>query len=219
MDAIWDGVTRTNTLNGRVAPIRQALADAARGCDWFRVLDLISAHRDYVNCTRLDGTSLSTPLHQAAHGGAPVEVARRLIELGAWRTLRNAEGDRPVDVAARRRHGHLLDVLTPEYKHHVPLDILAEIQRHFHALIRERAERDVEAHALRLPELEPLLELERPFMWFPVPGMCGGFSFGLEETGHEAKLIASSWCRIVGGSGQCHEITVEGCTLIDEGFV
>jgi hypothetical protein len=44
---------------------------------------------------------------------------------------------------------------------HVPLGILLKIQSHFHAVIRERAERLIEAHALRLPELEPLLEMER----------------------------------------------------------
>ena len=36
-------------------------------------------------------------------------------------------------------------------------------------------ESEIEEHGLRLPELEPLLELGRPKMWFAVPGMYGGF--------------------------------------------
>ena len=36
-------------------------------------------------------------------------------------------------------------------------------------------------HGLRLPELEPLLELGRPKMWFAVPGMYGGFCYRLEH--------------------------------------
>ena len=77
----------------------------------------------------------------------------------------------------------------------------------------------VQEHALRLPELEPLLELSRPQMWFEVPGMYGGFSYHLESAGVEARLISESWCRVVDGSGQRHEITSEGSELIEEGFV
>jgi len=33
------------------------------------------------------------------------------------------------------------------------------------------------------------------------------------------KQIIDSWCRIVGGSGQSHEITTDGCILVEEGFV
>ncbi len=56
-------------------------------------------------------------------------------------------------------------------------------------------------------------------MWFPVPGMYGGFSYCLELTGADAKLVAESWCRVVGGSGQRHEITTYGSRLVEEGFV
>jgi len=72
---------------------------------------------------------------------------------------------------------------------------------------------------LRLPELEVLLELDRPQMWFPVPGMYGGFSYWLESTGADAKLVSESWSRVVGGSGQRHEITSAGSRLVEEGFV
>ena len=104
-------------------------------------------------------------------------------------------------------------------KHLVPIDVLLKIQVLFHEVIRGRIDRELPNHGLRLPELEPLLELDRPHMWFPVPGMYGGFSYRLESSGVEAKLVAESWCRVVGGSGQRHEITSKGSRLVEEGFV
>jgi hypothetical protein len=219
MDIVWDGITRAEVLHKEAANVRHALADAAKAYNWPRVFELVSEHREFVNSCRPGGKSLFAPLHQAAHAGAPVEVVHRLIEMGAWRTLQNARGERPVDVAERRGHRHLLGVLTPEYKHHVPAGVLLKVQQHFHAVIRGRIDRQLPDHGLRLPELEPLLELDRPHMWFPVPGMCGGFSYWLESAGVEAKLVSESWCRVVGGSGQRHEITSEGGRLVEEGFV
>ena len=110
-------------------------------------------------------------------------------------------------------------MLEPVYRHRVPIGVLVKIQSNFHTVIRGRADELVKEHALRLPELEPLLELEQPKMWFSVPGMYGGFRYGFESFGVDGKLIAESWSRIVGGSGQRHEITSEGTRLLDEGFV
>lgn len=219
MDIVWDGITQADTLSEAAVQHRNVLADAAKSYNWPVVFNVLSEHPELVNTTRPGGSSLYAPLHQAAHGGAPVEVVQRLIGLLAWRTLQNACGERPVDVAERQGHRHLIGVLTPEYKHHVPTGVLLKIQAHFHAVIRERIDRQLPNHGLRLPELEPLLELERPHMWFPVPGMYGGFSYRLETTGVEAKLISESWCRIVDGSGQRHEITSQGGRLVAEGFV
>ena len=128
-----------------------------------------------------------------------MEVAQQLIGVWAWRTLQNARGERPVDVAERRGHRHLLGVLAPALKHLVPVGVLLKIQYHFHAVIRGRIDRQLPDHGLRLPDLEPLLELDRPHMWFPVPGMYGGFSYRLESAGVDAKLVSESWCRVVGG--------------------
>jgi hypothetical protein len=219
MDIVWDGITRADTLHEGAAQVRHALADAAKSYNWSRVFELLSEHSELVNTTRPGGSSLYAPLHQAAHGGAPVEVARRLIGMLAFRTLQNARGERPVDVAERQGHRHLLAVLAPDHKHHVPVGVLLKIQSHFHAVIRERIDRPLPDNGLRLPELEPLLELERPHMWFPVPGMYGGFSYRLETTGVEARLVTESWCRVVSGSGQRHEITSLGSRLVEAGFV
>jgi hypothetical protein len=216
---VWDGITRSETLSEDAAQERQALADAAKSDNWPCVFEILSGHQELVNTTRPGGSSFDALLHHAAHGGASVEVIERLVGLGGWRTLQNARGERPVDLAERQGHRHLLGALSPEYKHHVPLGILLKIQSHFHALIRSREEQLVREHALRLPELESLLELDRPEIWFAVPGMFGGFGYRLEVAGVEAKLVSESWCRVAGGSGQRHEITSAGSLLVEEGFV
>ena len=219
MDLVWDGITRVETLDNDAARVRHVLADAAKSYNWPRVFELISEHIELVNTTGPGGPSLYTPLHQAAHGGAAVEVIARLVEMFAWRTLQNVRGERPVDVAERCGHIHLPGVLTPDYRHRDPNGVLLKMQAHFHAVICSRAEQFVQEHALRLPELEPLLELERPQLWFPVPGMYGGFRYRLAAGGVEARLVSESWCRVVGGSGQRHEITSAGSQLVDERFV
>jgi len=216
MDIVWDGITRTETLSEDAARIRHALADAAKLCHWPRILELICRNRELINTSRPDGSSLNAPLHQAAAGGAPVEVVQELIGMLAWRTLQNARGERPVDVAERLGHRHLLGLLTPEYKRHVPMGVLLKMQAHFHAVIRDRAEALVLEHGLRLPELEPLLELDEPHIWFEVPGMRGGFSYRLQAAGVEALLVCEGWSRVVGGSGERHEITSDGTRQVEE---
>ena len=219
MDLTWDGRIRLQALPEQEVQVRQALATAAKAYDWLRVIKVLSNHPHLVNTTRPDGSSLYAPLHQAAHGGAPTTIIARLVEMGAWRTLQNSRGERPVDVAEQRGHTHLLSILAPQMKRHVPWGILLQLQRHTHTLIHERAPEYVKQYDLRLPELEPLLEFDRLPYWFEVSGMYGGFSLNLDTDGAKAKLTAESWCRVVEGSGQRHEVTSAGYKLVAEGFV
>ncbi len=141
-------------------------------------------------------------------------MVEQLLAHGAWRGLRDAAGEWPVDVGSRRGHAHLLPLLEPVRQHDVPPDALARI-----AVIRGRVAGLVCEHALRLPELEPLLELPRLTLWFAVPGMYGGFNFGLERLGGDWVLVMSSWCRVASESGQRHLVSPHGSLLLDEGFV
>lgn len=218
-DVVWDGIRRGTTLNAKERAFRAKLADAAKQGQWENLLALLRDAPECVNCTRPDGRSLYAPLHQAAFAGASETVVHRLVETGAWKTLQNVRGERPVDVAVRQGHRQLVGTLTPTLRYEVPTGVLLRIQEHFNAVIRSRAEHLVREHELRLPELQPLLELALPKMWFPVPGMYGGFSYWLEESGVNAKIVAESWCRVSEGSGQRHEITSKGSTLVGEGFV
>lgn len=129
--------------------------------------------------------------------------------------LRNARGERPFDVARRRGHSHLLTVLDPVVVHDVSLNALNEIEPHFHALIRHRANPMIEKHELRLPDLEILRELPSPAMWLPIPEMYGGFRFTLEQFHDCDVLVATSWSSARKGSGQEHLISRFGWLLID----
>lgn len=104
----------------------------------------------------------------------------------------------------------------------IPSVTLGAIQDHFHELIRKRAEEFRAQRQVTLPLLAPALweEREKPLRgWFPVSGMYGGFSYRGEGSGADATLIVESWSRVVGGSGQRHEISAAGVTLLAKGFV
>ncbi len=101
----------------------------------------------------------------------------------------------------------------------IPPDTLQAIQKNFHKVILGRAEELVVEHQVPLPKLDSLLHSEASKGWFPIPGMAGGFSYWLELDGVNSKLITESWCRVVGGSGQRHEITSTGSRLLEAGFV
>ncbi len=218
IELMWD------SLIGSIGPLyesaktRDAVADAAKGGYWGELLSLLQDNPDLVNSTRRGGDSLFTPLHQAAYMNAPLSVINGLIAFGALRTSENARGERPVDVAERRGHLHLMEPLTPVLKHKVPPGVLRKIQQHFHAVIRHRMEEFRCDAQITLPVLEPLLELPNPKMWCPVPGMYGSFVYWLSTTGVEAILTTTSECRVCGGSEQKHEITPLGSRLVAEGY-
>ena len=101
----------------------------------------------------------------------------------------------------------------------IPSDTLSVIQHHFHDVIRDRAAKLIDENKVALPELSLLLMAKEPKAWFPIPGIYGGFSYWFEGDGEKTKLVTESWSRVVWGSGQRHEITAEGSSLVDEGFV
>ncbi|MDB9314947.1 hypothetical protein PN462_17670 [Spirulina sp. CS-785/01] len=89
MTAEWDGITKSEALRDDEVVIRHALADAAKQYNWKKILEILSERPDLINVTRPDGRSLYTPLHQSAHGNAPGEVVQKMLDMGAWRTIRN----------------------------------------------------------------------------------------------------------------------------------
>jgi hypothetical protein len=93
---------------------------------------------------------------------------------------------------------------------------IAAIERHFHALIRERCAKLLERTELVLPSLAGLTASADEPAWFPVPGMYGGFAYHFASGREQPVLIVDSWSRVVAGSEQRHEITVEGYRLVDQ---
>lgn len=96
---------------------------------------------------------------------------------------------------------------------------LRAMQDHFRRLVADRAAE----FGVGAPELVPKIDAPYPnaatALWFPVAGMHGGFSYWLEQRRVEPTLIVESWSRVLGGSGQRHEITQGGIALLEEGFV
>lgn len=219
LDIYWNGIVTQGIYQPDVERVKFRLADAARAGRWSDVINAVRENPEFVNTCRPGGKSWYAPLHQAASLGANPEVVMQLVQLGAWRTLENARGERPIDVALRKKVAHLTMALEPVYRRKVPSGVLKKIEQHFHTVIHGRIDVLECAKALRLPELAPLLEFEKRKFWFAVPGMYGGFSYWLEADGADALLVTESWSRVADGSGQRHDISSAGSRLTAEGFV
>lgn len=217
-ELFWDGIAQAaeSFLSPDLIQARHALADAAKRYDWRAVVELLDESPQLVNTTRPGGASLFAPLHQAAYGNAPTEVIKDLVARGAWRTLENARGERPVDVAVRRGHTEAATELEPRLVRVVPHGVLMKVQQHFHVVIRSEVAKLVDRHTLRLPELQPLLEADRDKrFFFQVPGMYGGFFYRLAEEGVAAKLVVIASSRM--GGSRTYEVAPEGSVSVSEG--
>jgi len=208
----WWGILDRNDVSDSWVSRLDSLADAARGGDWVVVLRL--AADVGVNVWRPGGTSRFTPLHQAAWHGAPAPVVEALLELGAWRTLRTADDATARDIAERRGHDALVPLLTPSPVTRARPEILPMLDAHLQEVVDARLHGRLEVR-LRPISTCVLTEWADEPLWFPVPGMYGGFSVRLMRN----YLYVESWSRVVGGSGQAHVITRAGSTLVDQGFV
>lgn len=221
----WLGVLDPSLWTESFVADGHRLADAAKAGDWTTVLEMLRTDPHLgVNRWRPGSPKWFTVLHQAAWHGAPTSVVSALLEHGALRSLRDAKGRTPQDVAAERGHAETLgEMLAPPPS---PLDderIAILDQRLADVIdgrIREgQLDRGYSGgelrSALRYPPVGMMHEAPGWSVWFAVPGMYGGFHITLRQ----GYLESSSLCRVVGGSGQLHVITHEGVVLADEGFV
>jgi hypothetical protein len=233
---VWNGVLDPSLLFGDVVAAGHRLADAAKRGDWstvFAMLDDPSAPVD-INWWRPGGTAWFSVLHQAAWHGVPVDVAAELVQRGALRSLADSRGRTACQVrvqkdqeagtataigVVQRKTLALRSFLTPTPSPLAPERIRA-LDTHLAEVITGRIRgvlyevRDP-SRVLRYPPVAILHEMPGRHVWFPVPGMYGGFDIKLRQ----GYLDVKSWCRIAGGSGQAHLITHEGALLVDEGFV
>jgi hypothetical protein len=171
-------------------------------------------------------------LHQAAWHGVSADVAAELIRLGALRTLTDSHGRTPYKVRLDRDRdasttkAALLQnktlalrsllrptpsLLTPERTRALSKHLGECIDGRVRGLYPGRNPRTV----LRYPPVEILEELAGHRVFFPVPGMFGGFEIVLRHGYLEVK----SWNSTVAGSGQTHLITHEGVIRVDDGYL
>jgi hypothetical protein len=211
----WLGSLDRTVYNDSLGADSDRLADAARAGDWpavFRVLD--DSTWIGVNQWRVGGKSWFAPLHQAAWHGADLEVVDSLLARGAWRSLREASGKLPVDIARERGHAHLLDRLGLPETSPLEAERYTAWDEHLKRLVESRIAR-IEPVPLRYVSTEVVAREGLRPLWFAVPGMYGGFSIEV----FKGRLFVESWSRVAEGSGQAHVITTAGAVLVDEGFV
>jgi hypothetical protein len=233
---VWLGILDPDPVRDDVVAASHRLADAAKVGDWSTVFDLLDDPEGCVDINRWrpGGPAWFTVLHQAAWHGAPYDVAAEFIRRGALRSLRDSRGrtaydircrrdlaaNHPKGIAAQLRKSLALRerCLKPPPSPLAPAAIRA-LDRHLAEVIDSRIRgvvcdgRDPQ-QVLRYPPVEILHEVPGQRLWFPVPGMYGGFQITLMEDFLDVK----SWCWIVGVSGQEHLITTEGAILVAEDF-
>ena len=210
----WDGLC-VASLRPEHLDVAHAFADAAKAGAWSTVLELLTREQSLdANTARPGAEGRYTALHQVAWHGGGTEVAHALLKKGAWRTARTRDGETPFDVATRRDHLHLVDLLTPVIARRVEADVLVALTSQLEALIRTRTAH-LDLSQGRYPAVEPLTEEGPDTMSCPVPGMYGGFRIQLQRS----FLFVESWSRVVDGSGEAHVVTAEGATLVEQGFV
>lgn len=213
----WDGVTSETSLRYGWLEERKEWDDALERCNWPQVVEILDKKGANPNEWQISGSTLNaafnTALHRAADAGAPLEVVKAMVDLGGWRTIRNASGATPFDIAFRKRHIHLLDILKPVIHHDVSMQDLRAIQGHFHACLNKNS--FIQEHNLRLPQLVLLLEREDAEMYFPIPRMHGGIAYFLDQSGPELKLIFKYGSRVVDGPSPRNEVTTSGSVRIE----
>ncbi|MUL67545.1 hypothetical protein BOO86_23945 [Mycobacterium sp. CBMA 234] len=229
MPLTWNGVLNPALINDSAVAASHALADAAKAGDWTAVFRLLDRKADLleINWWRPGGTAWFTVLHQAAWHGASVDVADELIHRGALRTTVDSQGRTPYDVLISGSEGvskgavlllthrTLADRLAPPLTRLTPRTIGA-LDLYLDEVIDGRIRGKLyDGHdpreLLRYPSVAILHETPHQQLWFPVPGMYGGFFITLRGN----TLDVRSWCRVAEGSEQTHLVTEHGATLVD----
>jgi len=215
----WNGSRNSESLSGWYLEENNAISDAAKAGEWDKLLRMLSEKPDQINHPRIQGKARYTPLHQAARNGASVEVTEQLIRLGASRMVRNSRRETPLETARRAKSEHLMEVLQPAPMHQVSEVHIAKLEAQLRKVVLGRTDDLVEQNNIEFPPLCLLLERESPMIWFPIPGMYGGFRIELRRAGESPQLIVDSWSRVCGGSGERHLVMAHGYALIEAGFV
>lgn len=224
----WDGLVRAEMLGSDSTAYRRQLFDAAERYDWQGLFGLLARFPEMspsyqINLVRPDGGSWNTFLHHAVQGNASSEVVKELVARGHLRSIRNADGERPVDLATRLERNHLVPWLEPVVKHSVPEKKLAALETQFHELIRKDSAWRKYGDELRLPTLEVLLEREDLLMTFQIPWKWGGFVYrlhkvpfpnGMWATRDDWVLLVRGFERMGEGSERWYVITDFGSLLM-----
>jgi hypothetical protein len=203
----WHGYTRDRPP-GFLPWVRESW-DRAKAGDWPKALALLPDD-SLVNAPCPFDDDHGALLHLAAEQGK-LDVVDTLLLKGAWRSQQDARGNRPIEVARRHDRQQLYDRLKPQFVRDVPFAVLLEMQLHFHREIRRwPGGPNLQDFEMMLPQLQPMLEVERIEFRFSIAHWCGGFNYELVSEGDDARLDVFGASRTSGGSGARFEITRHG---------
>ncbi|KAI9717673.1 MAG: hypothetical protein M1812_004618 [Candelaria pacifica] len=184
--AIWFGQTALDQNSkdfNKYYSDRWQLAHAQQNAKWDMMFQILAKAKhlykqSWANTFRLaqQGGGVHIPsgytlLHHAAWHGASKEVVSKLLELGAWKSVRTIRGEdiTPLEMAQKYGHTHLFDILAPVIRHTIPLKVMLGLQENLHNKIWKSIDEQERGHfKLRLPDISVLTELEVPDMWFPI---------------------------------------------------
>lgn len=178
-----------------------------------------------------------TPLHQAAMRGADATVVQKLVKLGASRMLpfissiahalsNNVSGTMTtartdpimikdgivtaLEIAQANQFTALYPILSPVIRQGTPYEVLQALEKQLHNLIRdELGDAKTATEMIKLPQLQLLLELERPEMHMHVDfKKVRGQSVGAVTV---RGLICLTW--------QAYEYRLDGRQLYVRSFI
>ncbi|CCC12934.1 unnamed protein product [Sordaria macrospora k-hell] len=201
----WLGHTITDHHSPEYLQMRDKLSEAVYWGDWEVVFNKFEEGFQtfgelWGNAPRMKersqyhNLSMWTPLHQAVYHHAPVHVVERLLEYGAFKTLRTRSSEfsfpnlTPLELAHEMEVFHLYDILSPVVKRPLPPDTLQRIEYNFHRLIRSEVGLRVDAEKLYLPVLEALTELDGETVWFPIKFGYPGAGYLFQLLGRELQV-------------------------------
>lgn len=206
------------------------MADFAKSGDWPEVFMVLDDEKDWVlpYQWRPGGKGWFTVLHQAAWHGAPDHIVDKLIKRGALRSLPDAKGRLPIDVACERGHPRLIPKLKPQ-KPTVDPQLLWEMNAPLKDLIYGFGSylfdeyNPVGGHGnqarlseiLRCPPVEILPELLRQRVWLQLPGTDAGFRITLLQ----GFLEVIAWNAELRAFGPTHVVTPDQTLPVDGGFI
>lgn len=178
---------------------------------WEELLQYINDHgRNLVNGCKLplnetETASLFTSLHYAALLDAPVNVIEDLVEFGALKSLKTADGRTAYDIGVEKGiSADKLEWLSIPAEIKEKEDEIQRMEQGLHSVINGRVEQLIRKNGQALPQLSVLFE--RGSFYYPVPGMYGGFNVNK----HPEGIQADSWIRVCGGSEENHLIYRDG---------
>lgn len=201
----WIGHIITDHHSPEYLQLRNELSEAVYWGDWdvvFNKLEegLRTFGELWGNAPRMKdrsqyhNLSMWTPLHQAVYHHAPAHVVERLLEYGAFKTLRTRNSEfgyrnlTPLELAHEMEVFHLYHILSPVIKRPLPPDTLQRIEYNFHRLICSEIGPRVDAEKLYLPVLEALTELDGETVWFPIKFGYPGAGYLFQLLGRELQV-------------------------------